>query len=300
MALLSKAKMKEVLVLGHTGFIGNAVLRHLAGAGYGAQGASSKECDLLDGEKTKAFLGQLPDQSLVVFSSAIVPRVQDSFQAMVKNLQMAHHFASGVPPGRLAGVVYLSSVNVYGHQSSLPINEDSIPTPSSFYGTSKLAGECLLRQTGALDCPVTILRLPGVYGPGDSGHSVVGNLLNNILHKGRVTLTGNGSVRRDLVEIGDLCRVVERALEQPLNGLLNVATGKSLSIREVVDVLAAVADLSPAIDYASADAAAAQDLVFDVSALLARLPGLQFKSLAEGSAIYLAALRKDAPHVTAT
>ncbi len=278
-----------IVILGHTGAVGRALAHGLTARGYSVIGASSRQCDLTDRAQAQRFMAGVPQDAAVVFSSAITRLVDDSFGALERNLRMAENVAATAPEGRLRAVVYLSSSDVYGHRPPLPITERTPAVPASYYGIAKLAGEFLLRRSGALDCPMAILRLPGIYGPEDGGRSLIGRLLAHIVQKGQVTLTGDGSQRRDYMHEGDLCEVVRRIADQPFDGLLNVATGVSRSLREIVALLAQASGRSPRIQLAPPDPHAAGDLVFDISELRRRLPHLEFRTLEQGVTGYVAA-----------
>lgn len=143
-------------------------------------------CNLLDAAEVERFLCGFADGVRVVFC-AVINRLNDnSYHALVRNIQMAHNFAAAATRGKLGGVIFLSSVDVYGRTPELPITERTVTAPANFYGIAKLTSELLLRRPGALNCPLTVLRLPGVYGPGDGGRSVVGRFLTRLRVEGRV------------------------------------------------------------------------------------------------------------------
>jgi UDP-glucose 4-epimerase len=135
---------------------------------------------------------------------------------------------------------------------------------------------------------VTILRLPGVYGPGDNDRSVVGKLVREIRDNHEVTIHGKGTARRDYVFIDDLCAIITRLLETRPRGTWNVAAGVSLSIREIASIIGEAAGT----DFRTIDGRAKPgrdfDLVFDNSQLLSVLPGLCFTPFHDGVQAYLA------------
>jgi len=132
------------------------------------------------------------------------------------------------------------------------------------------------------NCPVAILRLPGIYGPGDLGISIVGKFASQLREKGRVRITGTGSSKRDFVEVGDLCRVIQILLEGPYHGVLNIATGKSVSIKQTAEIIAEQLNIPLEIDSLPGDAARDHDLVFDVKLLRSLCPELSMKDLRRG------------------
>ena len=276
-----------VLVLGQGGFLGSSIWNFLRLRGLAVWAPSSKECNLLEPSQVAAYFSTLPGPLPIVLCAGITRSVEDSFESMLKNTRMVNNLLAHVSPDRLAGVIYLSSTDVYGYAPPLPITEQTPLSPATFYGISKLCGEILLRRRGKLACPVTVLRLPGVYGPGDGYRSVVGQFYEQILGQGRVTIFGDGSVRRDYVAVGDVCEAVYHLLKASWDGVLNVATGVSFRIRDVVNLIAEVAGLRAPIDYASSTGDTAGDLVFDVSKLKSVLRGVSFKTLDAGITSYI-------------
>ena len=284
----------NITVLGHSGFIGRALCRKLVEKGVHVQGASSQECNLVNPAETERFLGNLPQDARVVLCSTILRTVEDSYDAMGRNIRMMENFVTFAPRGRLAGVVFFSTVDVYGFNPELPITERTRPAPGNFYGISKLTSEFLLRMPGALDCPLTVLRMPGIYGPGDRGRSIVGRFLDQIRRSGKVTICGDGSVWRDYVEVSDVCEVVLECVKRPFDGLFNVATGTSLSILEIVEILGGAVGISPTIEYLPSDRGVAGSLVFDITSFRSRFPNKTFKKFQEGAASYVAGgVRRD-------
>ncbi len=73
--------------------------------------------------------------------------------------------------------VYLSSLAAVGpSKDGIPVREDFVPAPVSFYGRSKLEGErAVLSFRDRL--PVTIIRPPAVYGPRDADLFVMFKML---------------------------------------------------------------------------------------------------------------------------
>ena len=265
----------RVVVLGHSGFLGEQILLRLREAGVNAEGVSSAQCDLLDREQVEEYFSGVTSRFQVVFCSARTRQKSQSFDSMTQNIKMVQNFLHAVPRQQLDAVVYLSSVDVYGAHPKVPISENTTPRPHNSYAIGKLCGEYLLSLPALEDCPAAILRLPGVYGAGDQALSVVGRLFRQMSRDGRVKIVGDGRVRRDFLEVSNLCSVVRRVLEKPFTGTLNIVTGQSVSVLELVHMLSAAARLSPAIEFVDADSQQVGDLVFDATKMRSRFPDLQ-------------------------
>lgn len=279
-----------VVILGSSGFIGGRLCRWLEGLGRTALGWTSRDCDLTDALTVKQKLAGLPAGAHLVMCATVNRHIEDSYRAMGRNLLMAENLIDGAPRGRIASLTFLSTVDVYGHSPVCPITEATAPRPMNYYGIGKLASEHLLRRPEAIDCPVTVLRLPGVYGPGDRQRSIVGAFLKRIVEEQEIVLYGDGQVMRDYLEVDDVCRIVDGLLADPQNRLLNLAKGGSLPLREVIDCLAAAAGRRPRLAMREVAGNAAGDLVFDNTALRRTVPDIVFTSLEDGARRYLQAL----------
>ncbi|MBI4669236.1 MAG: SDR family oxidoreductase [Elusimicrobia bacterium] len=248
-------------------------------------GLSIENCDLLNPRQIKRNFKKLPERFHVVFASAVARRTQDTPASMIANIRMTHNFLSAIGARRLSSLIYLSSADVYGAGPALPITESSLPVPSSFYAISKYVCErLLLSRRGFEKIPITVLRLPGVYGCGDHGQSVVGQIAGQLAGNGRVRIIDN--LRRDYLYIDDLCRVVHRALLEPRRGVLNAATGRSLSLRKIAAIAAKALRLEPVIEIMSSDGYNAS-LKFDIRALRRRFKQISFLKPSEAIAAYI-------------
>ncbi len=285
----TSTKSKDtVVLLGHTGFLGRSIAGFLGEKGIPIRGSSSQTCNLLEiSEVERLFAGI--EEFKVIVSAGITRRTDNSFEAMTRNLRMMHNLAEVLASRNPKGLIYLSSVDVYGQTPSLPITEKTPAAPETLYGIGKLASEHLLRQPEKLTCPVTILRLPGVYGPGDQGQSTLGRFYTQMRTRRKVTLYGNPKFRQDFLEVEILCDVVWRLLQHPLHETINVVRGEGMTMSEWVELVARAAGLSPELAW-DAPAHFANDLLFDISYLRALFPDLSFAPLPQQIGRYVQSL----------
>lgn len=269
--------VSEVIVLGHTGFLGGVILNHLCARGVSASGASSAECDLLDDVMVKKFFQARTAPFGLVIASAITRRRDASAGAQRRNREMIAHLAAALTGSPVTHVVFLSTVDVYGASPLPPITEDTLVNPIHPYAGTKLAGEKMLSEALGGHCSVTHLRLPGVYGAGDRGESVLGGLARRLKDTGFVAIHGTGEVKRDYVTACDVARAVENLFTSPYNGVLNLACGHSRSILAWAGLVAKVLATPLRIEYRDADVGAG-DLIFDVTRLATVLPGFACQS----------------------
>ena len=172
--------------------------------------------------------------------------------------------------------------------SELPIHEQTHTVPDSYYGISKLVCERLL-AVELPNCPVTVLRLPGVYGPTDGGRSVIGRFVAKLKRGEPIKMTGDGETLRDYIEVEDLCRVIQSFINSPCRETVNVATGVSISINALVASIAE--QLGTVVNVRSVPGSTVRDhdLIFDARLLRSLCNNFEFKLPSQGIQEYLSA-----------
>ena len=279
---------KHVVILGASGFIGGRLARFVSSTTqYAVTGFSSSDCNLLDPRDTGRRLETCDDAAGVVICAAITRTVDDSQLSLKKNVSMIQNILASLGDRSPGTVVFLSSTDIYGLPPiQLPVTEQTLPRPNNYYGIGKLTAEKLLARH-IRKSPLTCLRLPGVYGPGDGGCSVIGRLAGQV-HRGEpLHITSGGRPRRDFVYVDDVCRVIARAIAEPCPGTFNVATGQSASIREILEILASKLNREPQIADEAEQPTRDHDLVFDTARLRDGFPDIQPRDMETGITDYL-------------
>ena len=277
----------NLLIVGDTSYIGSYIARLSERAGARVIGVSRQVCDLLDAEQCAHFFAGLPPEKwTVVFLSVINKTAGNDYDAFERNVRMVRNFAQAQRSASIDGVVYFSSVDVYGRNPEIPITENSQIQPDTWYGLAKYDCEWILRSSGDVECPVTILRIPGVYGPAKNDRSVIGQLVRSICDRNAVSIRGSGQALRDYVFIGDVAEIVRRLATAQHEGVVNVATGKSHSIQELALLAGEVLNQEFQIEREPADSAREFDLVFDNRRLLSLTAGFTFTDISNGLRSY--------------
>jgi UDP-glucose 4-epimerase len=149
-------------------------------------------------------------------------------------------------------LVYASSAAVYGDPVKVPIQESDQTVPISPYGVSKLAAERYVAVYSKIyGIRANSVRLFSVYGPRQR-KQVVYDLLHKLCaHPDHLEVIGDGSQMRDFVYVLDVVQaMLLAATEAPGEGeAYNVASGTVYSIRELVETLCKVCEITPEVKY---------------------------------------------------
>lgn len=176
-------------------------------------------------------------------------------------------------------VVLASTCAVYGDRPRLPSAEGDPTRCCSPYAASKLAGEGLCQSAAATGGPSAVcLRFFNVYGPGQdprSAYAAVISAFSSALREGRVpTIYGDGEQTRDFVYVGDVVRanMMAAAAGEDLRGeVLNVGTGVSTSLLDLLGVLSGVSGSGARASHEAARAGDVRHSRADVSRIRAVL-----------------------------
>ncbi|MBX9790694.1 MAG: SDR family oxidoreductase [Pirellulales bacterium] len=155
---------------------------------------------------------------------------------------------------RRAGVrrlVYAASSSAYGNQPFASKRESDLPDPLSPYGAAKLAAEHYCHAfTATYGFETVALRYFNVFGArqdADSPYSAVIPLFVTALLTGRrPTIYGDGGQSRDFTFVADVVRgnLLAADAADVAGRVINVATGRSATLLQLLDTLGRLLDLS--------------------------------------------------------
>jgi nucleoside-diphosphate-sugar epimerase len=135
-----------------------------------------------------------------------------------------------------------------------------------------------------------VLRLPGVYGSGDEGKSIINKFVESAVIKGKITIFGDGEDTRDYIYANDVFRIIEMAVSKKLNETINIATGKSYSINKIVEIIKSSSPKDFIIEYKSKENCGEERvkaLVYNISLLNKFFPNFKFTGLKKGISLYM-------------
>lgn len=258
------------MVTGGAGFIGSHLVHHLVHSGWQVIVLDSMENGDLDNLREVRGAIEILTEDIcdprmlqgsmanldVVFHLAAVPSVQLSIDDPLANRPVNYHGAYNVLKAAVdQGVprfVFASSAAVYGDTKKVPIREDDPYDPRSPYAFHKLLVEGYLHSAKAEHGIHTAsLRFFNVYGPRqrpDSPYSGVISIFADCLRQGnQPRIFGDGYQTRDFVFVDDVVQALMLAANEPrANGqVLNVGTGKGISLNFLLDTLGELVGLIP-------------------------------------------------------
>jgi nucleoside-diphosphate-sugar epimerase len=115
----------------------------------------------------------------------------------------------------LQSVVYLSSLGVYGDHGGAWIDETAPTIPPHTRGAARVDAELAWQALGQKrNTPVAILRLGGIYGPGQNAFV---RLLAGRAH--RIDKPGHVSNR---IHVADIAQAIDAAFSRRFDGIVNV------------------------------------------------------------------------------
>lgn len=232
---------KRVVVLGARGFVGTALMAELAHAGIPALGLGRADLDLTAPDAERNLAALLESDDALVMLAAITPDRTRRVPALMANLRMAETVCAALERQAPAHFLYFSTAAVYRGGSL--ITEQTPAEPSDLFGMMHLTREMMFRTV--CPAPVAVLRLAVAHGPlmsaQQSAHATAfgANRMRSIAREdGVIRLAGTGEDRRDHIWIRDIAVLARRVLQRRSAGLLNVASGRSVSQLELAQMIA--------------------------------------------------------------
>lgn len=250
----------KILVTGSEGFLG----RHLVAAldshdVVPVDIAATNSRDALDW-----FRGDDTVYDLVVHCAAVAPhRAAIDGRALAVGAGNAEldaamfRWAARTKPGR---VIYFSSSAAYPAHlqtgdlltvlTEHDIDLDDADEPDAIYGWTKLTGERLARAYRDMGGAVTVVRPFSGYGEDQSPNFPFGAFRDRA--KGLedpFVIWGDGSQVRDWVHVSDVVGAVLTAVDQGVDGPVNIATGVGTSMLELAAMFAREALYTPRIEF---------------------------------------------------
>lgn len=228
----------RVLVSGGAGYIGSVLVRRLVEKGhkvtvldrffYGReslepflteQKVEILDLDIrdLDGESREIAK---PDAVIHLAALSNDPSCElDARLTFDTNVSGTRHIAALAKRLGVERFIFFSSCSVYGLGKASKLTEASLLNPISAYAESKVQAEEILHSLQDRTFRPTILRLATAFGgsPRMRFDLAINAMTLSALQTQRINILGGGTQWRPFVHVGDIARLCEQLLEEPMS-----------------------------------------------------------------------------------
>ena len=273
---------RNILLISDRGFIGKSLFNALSNnKEHNIYGLNSDNCNLLNEEKTKAAISKILIKTFtIIFLSTFGRFPEDNYDVYNKNVTMITNLLNSIDINLIEQFIFFSSTCLYGRPPKiLPITEVNECIPNGYYGLSKFVSESLIKLQ--LTCPVSIIRIPGVYGKLDQNKSIISHFVNNIINNEPITIYDKGLVLRDYIFIDDIIEVVNHIINLKCEVTINIATGKSIKLIDLVVLIEKKLNKKANISFINTSHKQF-DMTFDITKLIGLMPGYSPTYMNEG------------------
>ena len=238
--------MKKVIVTGASGFIGKHTLNTLIQKDFEVHAVSSQlqpqtngvvkwyQVNLLDANQTKEFFSKIQATHLLHFAWYAVPgkywQAEENFLWVQSSLELLRSFyQQGGKRAVMAGTCAEYDWR-YGYCSEFVTPRQ----PNTPYGICKQALQEMVKSysdINQLSSSWGSIFFP--YGTYEHPNRLVSSVIIS-LFQGKVAQCSHGNQIRDFIYVQDVADAFVALLESDVTGVVNVGSGKPLSIKDVV------------------------------------------------------------------
>lgn len=258
--------MKRVLLTGGTGFLGKHAIPELVARNYEVHAVSRRSqkekdvvwhvCDLLSEDESKKLLEKVKPTHLLHFAWYVEPgkfwTAEENRLWVDASEKLFQNFtANGGERAVFAGscAEYDWSFDVLSEKNT-PLNARTL------YGISKNSlREDLEKMAREWKISFAWGRIFFLYGPYEARRRLVSETIWNLL-KNKPAPCTDGRQERDFMHVEDVARGFVETLESGYEGALNIASGETVRIRQVVETIGEILGKSELIQWGAYPTAA--------------------------------------------
>lgn len=258
-----------IFVAGHRGLVGGAIVRRLERAGFhNLVLRSSAELDLREQSQVRDFFADQRPQ-YVFLAAARVGGIlaNETYPAdfIRDNLQIQTNVIDAAYRSGVKKLLFLGSSCIYPKHAPQPMKEEYLLTgalepTNEWYAIAKIAGlKMCAAYRSQYDFNAISAMPTNLYGTGDNFDLEDSHVIPALLRKfheakasgsDSVTVWGSGTPRREFLHVDDLADAcLHLMLHYDEEMLINIGTGKDLTIAELAALIKGVVGYAGEIRY---------------------------------------------------
>lgn len=252
-------KNKNILITGGLGFIGSHIVDTLiddnkvtiidnlsTGKIKNLNNPNHDNLEIIEKDLCEINLDEFTLNKNYIFHLAAMSSVPLSIEQPIKcnkiNVTGTVKLLKSAVKNNVKKIVFSSSSAVYGENKNMPLKETEPLMPMSPYASSKASCELYLKAFHeSYGLNYTALRYFNVFGSNQDKNSqyaaVIPNFISALLEGNQAIIYGDGEQTRDFVHVSDIVKANIAACESSYNGVVNVASGKKLSINRLYEII---------------------------------------------------------------
>jgi UDP-glucose 4-epimerase len=249
--------VKKILITGGCGFVGSNLIPLFLEKGYQVRvldNFSNVDSQYIDKYDIEIIEGDITESAVVVkaitgvvgvihlaASGSVIESVKNPVDNFYNNVTGTFVLLNECRKQGISNFIFASTGGALIGNADPPVNEKSLPSPISPYGSSKLCCEAYCSSFAhSYDMNITALRFANVVGK-NSLHKkgAVNVFMNSILKNNPLTIFGDGTATRDFLYANDLCLGIFKAFEKNLLGFnrIHLASGKETSVSQLAQTI---------------------------------------------------------------
>lgn len=266
----------KILVIGSEGFVGNNLVEGLS---KNHEVFSADKLDNSDHKNYKKFditnyesvEKTVKDIDVVIHLAAhsLVSSLDGSIANARVNIIGMLNLLESCRKNNVKKIIFTSASSLIGEPSTEKVKEDHPAKPKTAYGITKLTSEHYLRLYNELyNIDYVVFRFFNIYGPHQK-NGLIPSLYSRIVNGEPLTVFGQGDQIRDYVFINDVIPFFEKAISSNLgnNEIFNMGTGIGSSIKQIIENLSEILQITPSIDFQPQRAGEIGNFVADTTKL---------------------------------
>ena len=250
-------KNSRILVTGHTGLVGSAIIRKLKKDGYvNIITKFHYECDLCDTEMVdRLFSTTLPEYVINCAGKVGGINANNTFSGefIYENIMMQTNIINSSLRHKIKKLLFLGSACIYPKVCPQPIKEEYLLTApleetNKGYAIAKIAGIIMCQLYNKQYGTNFISAMPtNVYGEGDNFNMSNSHVLPALLRKFHeakinnkkdVVIWGTGIARREFLHVNDLADSLIFLMNNYDSGdIINIGVGTDISIKDLAEMI---------------------------------------------------------------